>query len=198
VAVSEVEKSIILDRFEKEIIRTFHFSLSPARSGKFQKVCQQEATKQEKLERPQQQDSDIKLAEFARSRIVVGTNSCTRALELMCIPEQEHASSKKVRTDGGIPFNDRASLCILSRDVRPASILSHIPYLCHLFGIPILLLPGKASLELGSMLGTKKVAVILFTKQYQPGINDTENKWQRQIDSFIDFVVTKIPRNDHK
>jgi Ribosomal protein HS6-type (S12/L30/L7a) len=192
-AVSEVEKSIIIERFVSEIAQKFHFTLS--RSAKRPRLtsikCHQEQS--------QRQEKELQMTEFAKSRITVGTNSCTRLIEKLYSCKAEESSNNggkdsNVADTSGSHINCSVSLCILSRDVRPATILSHIPYFCHLMRIPVLLLPGKASLELGSALGTKKVSVIMFKTKSQSCIDDLhEKKWQQQYDSYVNFVKNKIP-----
>mmetsp|Transcript_7894 Transcript_7894/g.14872 ORF Transcript_7894/g.14872 Transcript_7894/m.14872 type:complete len:236 (-) Transcript_7894:39-746(-) len=193
-AVSAVDKSIIIERFVNEIVQKFHFSLSqPMKRQRFTNTkCPQDAKNSHR------QDIELKMAEFSKSRIIVGTNSCTRLLEKLYSSKSEGKNNESIQESSIIdPSSSHiywtVSLCILSRDVRPATILSHIPYLCHLFNIPVLLLPGKASLELGAALGTKKVSIVLFQTKSQSAMEDPEKKWQQQIDSYVDFVKKKIP-----
>ena len=132
-------------------------------------------------------------------RFVVGVNQCTRALE---------AAAGRAAP---LP-----SLVLLSRDVRPPTILAHIPVLCRQLDIPSLVLPGRASVELGRAVGGKSVAVALFLpstiEDATIGIPDDEvkkeegddgppariNKGQIQechrcIDSYVKFALSKIP-----
>lgn len=191
-AVSEVEKSIIIERFVNEIGQKFRFTLSP--SNKRPKLANAKYPQEDS----QWQETELKMAEFAKSRITVGTNSCTRLLKELYSSKPEDASETNMQDSRATVTSSShvdwtVSLCILSRDVRPPTMLSHIPYLCHLFNIPILLLPGKASLELGSALKTKRVSIILFTTKSQSCMDNLEKKWQQQIDSYVDFVKNKIP-----
>ena len=135
-----------------------------------------------------------------KARFVVGVNQCTRALE---------AAARL----GGAPL---PSLVLLSRDVRPPTILAHVPVLCRQLDIPSVVLPGRASVELGRAVGGKSVAAALFlpstTEDMTIGTPDDEvtkeegddgppariNKGQIQechrcIDSYVKFALSKIP-----
>lgn len=186
-AVSQNDKDIILDRLKKEIIDRFHFTLSPknSSSSKKQKIVPIGDSNKEEQQK--------KMTAFAKARIVVGTNSCTRTFEKISRAE---LSSNLVMVKENAKKEDAigVSLCILARDVRPASVLSHIPYLCQLHDIPIVLLPGKASFELGKLLGCKKTSVLLFREDSCPEITTgAEKKWEKQKDSLVDFIKSKIP-----
>lgn len=169
-----------------------------------------------------------RLALFAKSRLVIGTNSCTRAFEQLYSSLQkksekvqvddeegpvgskqiesfdnatfkESSSSSSNATDGKTSIvSKKISLCILARDVRPPTILAHIPYLCQQLGVPILLLPGKASHDLGSILGGRKVSVLLFRERPDEtmagtGAN-TDKRHHDKIDSYIEFAKSKLPK----
>jgi ribosomal protein L7Ae-like RNA K-turn-binding protein len=186
-AVSQNDKDIILDRLKKEIIDRFHFTLSPKNSSasKKQKVIP--------IDDSDKEDQHRKMTAFAKTKIVVGTNSCTRAFEKISRAEIS-SDLDMVKKDGKNKEAIDFSLCILARDVRPASVLSHIPYLCQLHDIPIVLLGGKASYDLGRLLGCKKTSVLLFKKDSCPEIiTGTKKKWEKQIDSLVEFLKSKIP-----
>ena len=119
-----------------------------------------------------------------RSRFICGINQCTRALE-------------KNGDDSHQP-----SLIILARDVRPATILEHISIYAHIKSIPILILPGRASLELGEAVGIRRVAAICFLpKDVDSSLSFQDDKtkmgeWKESnidVDAFISYVVSKIP-----
>lgn len=183
-AVTHLDKDIILERLKKEIVDKFHFTLSPSTSSR--------PSKRKRVELPPQGDTEImekklKMQRFMKDRMIIGTNSCSRAFE--------NSVRTKEKREKSTESSSKISLCVLSRDVRPASILSHIPYLCQLHNVPILMLPGKASHDLGRTLGGKKVSVLLFMCG-TTGSNDlkgVEKKWQQQINSYIDFIKAKIP-----
>jgi len=118
-----------------------------------------------------------------QSRFVCGINQCTRALE----------NDDKLRYP---------SLIILARDVRPATIFEHISLYAHIRNIPILIFPGRASLELGEAVGIKRAAAICFLpKDDKSSLSFQDNKtkmdeWEESnidVDAFVSYVVSKIP-----
>jgi len=87
------------------------------------------------------------------------------------------------------------SLVLLTRDVRPPIILAHVPILCRLLQIPLLLLPGKASSDMGKLLGVKTASIPIFLDGGAlPLGNDSkaQEKCVRQIDSYIEFAKEKV------
>lgn len=116
-----------------------------------------------------------------RSRLKCGINQCTRALEDELLPP---------------------SLIILARDVRPSIIFEHISLYAHIRNIPILIFPGKASLELGEAVGIRTLAALTLLprdgKSFLPfkGDETKMNEWEEyniEIDSFVSYVISKIP-----
>lgn len=98
----------------------------------------------------------------------------------------------------------KPSLILLARDVRPATILAHISLYARLLNIPILILPGKASVELGKVVGIRSVAAAVFLsscedeegKMMLDDDKQREREWkeaQSDVDSFVRYVVSKIP-----
>lgn len=115
-----------------------------------------------------------------RSRLRCGINQCTRALE-------DELQSPK--------------LIILARDVRPATIFEHILVYAQIRNITILLLPGRASLELGEAVGLRTCAALAFLARdscsYQDDNKANMEEWNEcniDIDAFIAYVVSKIPK----
>lgn len=187
--LSQVDKTILLDRLLKEIVRTFNFCLSPilhkpskrARDG--ESICvQRSAHTQERAF----------LISLLRSRFTMGINSCTRALEKLSPPPIAKQSSLiAVEKDEIIP---KPSLVILARDIRPPTMIAHIPYYCHLFKIPILLLPGRASVEMGKVLGGKRSSVIMFFQRLDRKHEDEQSsRYHDIVDSFIEFAKSMQP-----
>ncbi len=118
-----------------------------------------------------------------QSRFVCGINQCTRALE----------NDDKIRYP---------SLLILARDVRPATIFEHISLYAHIRNIPILIFPGRASLEIGEAVGIRRAAAICFLpkddKSSVPFEDDKTkmDEWKESnidVDAFVSYVVSKIP-----
>jgi len=129
-----------------------------------------------------------------RSRFIVGINQCTRILE-SAFQQQKEQQPKSKPTP--IP-----SLILLSRDVRPATIVAHISLYANLLNIPTLILPGKASIELGKAVGVRSVAAAVFLSSCGEGASMSEDKqkereWketQNDVDSFVKYVISKIPK----
>jgi len=158
---SQLTKEIFLERFQKEVLEPFHFSLS----------SQLQVDPNTSLVDTKQCRSILK------QRIIVGTNACTRVLEAAC-------------TQRGTP----PRLVVLTTDTPP-TILVHVPVLCQQHQIPMLLLGGPASLELGKVLGTKKVGIFAFSPHagVYPG-TPLQCNVHSAVDSFVDFVQSKIPK----
>jgi len=132
-----------------------------------------------------------------RSRFIVGINQCTRTLE------SAYKHKKEGQQQSGSTPNPIPSLILLARDVRPATILAHISLYANLLNIPTLILPGKASLELGKAVGIRSVAVAAFVPSERgegasmPEEKQKQREWketQNDVDSFIKYVVSKIPK----
>lgn len=90
------------------------------------------------------------------------------------------------------------SLIILTRDVRPATIFSHIPIYAQFLKVPVLILPGKASIEFGRLFGIKSIAAIMFLSSgstiQSEGTDEEELDAQMDVDSFVNFAISKIPK----
>jgi ribosomal protein L7Ae-like RNA K-turn-binding protein len=196
---SAVTKEIFFERFEKEIIQPFEFRFqSKSKSkeagqyavvnGKLQRrprttkndtASSKETPRHEDATTGTSRESSSSAASTKRkllkTRLLVGTNQCSRALEAA----QAGTSL--------IPL-----LMVLSRDIYPPTMLAHAPVLARKLSIPLLLLPGKASSELGKALGTKKTSIMLFLPSKESG------DALRAIDSFIEFVIQQIPKEEEE
>jgi ribosomal protein L7Ae-like RNA K-turn-binding protein len=191
-AVTELEKEIFLERFTKEIVQPFSFLLHTPRKdsagfivvgGKLKKRRHQdknEPAAAKRIEPKNETNSsslspdEISKRQFVRKRLVIGTNQCSRILQ------QAQTGSREV-----------PSLMVMARDIYPPTMLAHAPVLARALNIPLLMLPGKASFELGKALGTKKTSIMLFLPSSEAdGSHSVMN-------SFIDFVVKKVP-NRHE
>lgn len=210
--ISTLRKEIILSRLEKEIVQGFMLNLSvprkypyPGRSSSSLPKTKTAKTKRIKpptsngleSEQPAQESQKSIARQVLDSRLCIGINQCTRALEKQLIQQQ----SKGDGTDAFLAV----SLLIVCRDIHPPTIQAHIPYLVrqlHRYDQtnPVLLvLPGKSSLELAHILKIKKCSMICFTKRKLESNTDIgditdENdsvalldKYHAKIDSFIDF-----------
>ena len=186
--VTDLVKEIFLERFTKEIVQPFSFLLhTPSNhsggfivvGGKFQKRRRQDKNEPPatKSVEPKNETNSSRLSpdeiskrQFVRKRFVIGTNQCSRILQ------QAQAGSREV-----------PSLMVMARDIYPPTMLAHAPALARALNIPLLMLPGKASFELGKALGTKKTSIMLFLPSSETGGSHSA------MNSFIDFVVKKVP-----
>mmetsp|Transcript_494 Transcript_494/g.1495 ORF Transcript_494/g.1495 Transcript_494/m.1495 type:complete len:243 (-) Transcript_494:967-1695(-) len=173
VAAAPSEGDLVVARLRKEVCNRFGFSLSASLASDAVAGTAP----------PSSSKSSV-----VRTRLLVGSNACTRALE-----------SAAGRRRGAPP----PSLAVLARDVRPPTAMSHIPALCRDVGTPLLLLPGKASVELGRALGARSAAALIFLprpKDYGEkkvkeggGMSKDDRICHRGIDSFVQYAKSKIP-----
>ena len=220
------DKDILIDRLKKEVVDKFDFTLSrkvertqaaadggavtfTMGSGGIQMMvgdddtCKSEEDqdnnkcknkkkkKKKKRPKPSPIEREPTLADLVvKKRLIVGVNQCTRALEAA-------ASNRTCKP----------SLVLLSRDVRPPTILAHIPILCRQMDIPAVVLPGRASVELGKAVGGRSVAVAVFlprsTDDEEEEKTATSNgdgpnasqmqECHRRIDSYVKFALSKVP-----
>ena len=77
---------------------------------------------------------------------------------------------------------------VLARDIYPPTMLVHVPVMAKRLDIPVLLLPGKASNEIGQAVGIKKTSILLFLS------SKTNDQANATINSFVDFVKSNIPK----
>lgn len=169
--VSSLDKEIILDRLRKEIVVRFGLQLTVPR-GQASRVVGSKLI-QKTVRRDKKGWSTAK--RLVRSRVKIGTNECTRALE----------------QDALAPL-----FIVLARDVHPPTILSHIPLIARKRKTPIALLPGRAAADLGKVLGIKRAAIVLFRAR-EPGDGDDKETAELHglIDSFVDFAKTKLEKS---
>ena len=184
---SKHDKDVFMDRLQKEIIPYYRKS------------------------------KDVKEGEKAvsnalKKRIVLGTNQCTRQLEKMLA-----AATGDAKEVSSLPI-----LIVLARDVYPPTILSHIPVMVQQLqlqieakrnsspsaqtdyggSLPVLLLPGQASQELGTLLRTKRVSVMIFMSSSSSssssdgcevsGVDDTNQGVNITVTSFVQFVTKTL------
>ena len=116
-----------------------------------------------------------------KAHLVAGIGQCTRALEAAA---------------GG--RGPPPSLVLLARDVRPPTVLAHLPPLCQRAGSPTYVLPGRASVDLGRVLGVRSVAALAFLPSGPgpgPGPDDggaSSASAGRKIDSFVKFALSRM------
>ena len=165
------DKELFLDRLEKEIIP-------------YCLLEDKKAPKELTASKP------IAGTTVVKKRLIMGTNQCTRRLEKLL-------SDPKDLSVAVLP-----SLIVLARDIYPPTILSHIPVMAQQIrtrthetkgerthsSVPILLLPGQASQELGRLFGTKRVSVMMFLPSTGSDQSDETRHLDDKITSFVQFV----------
>jgi len=214
ILLETVVKDILLERLSIEVIKKYNYTLSHRKSWKDTTHPLQWEKKRHMATAPQSdiisqlnnesslQESQVSKAiiqesqasnAIIRKRIIMGINQVTKRLE----------SATLLNTEKRGP---NPHLVFMTNDFHPPTAVMHIPCLCRQLGIPILLMPGnRSSLELGQIMGTKSVSVIAFmprldskdqeicTTQME-SITALEDNCHSDIDSFIDFARTKVPR----
>ena len=230
--LSADDKDILIDRLTKEVVDKFDFTLSrkvertqaadgstvavtfTMGSGGIKMTVEgddnsnskeekdtkgKSKKKKKKRPKPPPIEREPTLSDLVvKKRLIVGVNQCTRALEA--------AANNTTR---------KPSLVLLSRDVRPPTIVAHIPVLCRQMDIPTVVLPGRASVELGKAVGGRSVAVAMFLPRSTATDDEEKEKTapacdgdgpstsqiqecHRRIDSYVKFALSKIPSGGGK
>lgn len=174
--VTEEDKEILLQRLKIELLNKYLNSSKESNNSVHN-------------------DIDVKnnanIFKLFRKCLIVGTNECTRALEMSCTSTNSAKGLRDTNREKMIPL-----LVMLATDIRPPTILAHIPCLCMQLGIPILLLPGKASSEVGKIFNIKQSSILLFMsydKQYYEGLSTDERNLLNRINSYVRFAISKMP-----
>ena len=140
------QEDLFLERFEKELVQRQGFLLA----------------------RPN--DPEWKATNLLKSRIVVGTNACTRAM-------------------GQSP-----RLVVLIQQAQALPWI-HIPVLAKKRKIPLVLLSTKASPVLSRLLRVRNVTVLAFLPQKESAEqSDEEVSAHKALDSFVDYILEKTQR----
>jgi len=169
-AASEATKEIFLDRFAKEIVKPFR-STTVAGGGETSYVMV-DGKLQKQAPAKYQKIVESKTRTWSQ-RVRMGTNQCLRILE-KCMASDD-ASTTSI---------SKPLLIVLARDIYPPTMLVHVPVIASRLDIPLLLLPGKASNEIGQTIGVKKASILLFLSPNKED-DDTANA---KFNSFLDFV----------
>ena len=175
--VSTNTKEVFLERLEKEIVIPLNLYRGKRAKG------------HDPTTQPTSNSSSTcsKVRQWPKT-VVIGANQCTRVLQKALA--------------GNINGKAKPKLIVLARDIYPPTILSHVLVMAHqLFpsdgktSLPVLLLPGKASQELGKVWGPKHISVVDFLSE-DP--NDQELKeedncqTQQIVSSFLKFVTQSL------
>ena len=193
------EKDIILDRFSKEILTKYRFSLRRPRKNKKENVKDEQ--KEEILNDDEEKRGINIIYKILKENIIVGTNECTRLLE-SAIKRLQAVQSRSMNK---ISLTDQPhvpDLILLARDVRPPTALAHIPPLAKMLNIPVLILPGQASYDLGSTMGVKTVSILMIMNK-SVSANELSKDHESfrsvhecicRINSFVAFAKSKAPQ----
>jgi len=211
------DKEVFLDRLEKEVLQFFNPKTQTKKKGQgpqtYATMKRQIQTQLEEKAKSKAKGKIVPKKDVGptwKHRMVVGTNQCTRILERLLRASCNKDIGSDNQQDGPIII---PSLIVLARDMYPPTMLSHVPVMVHQWkqqqspnnsrDIPILLLPGRASHELGKAMGTKRVSILIFlppnnsndtTKMEEkgdavPAIQKQEDQqMQDRITSFVEFV----------
>lgn len=215
--ISVEMKQVLMERLESEIISKLvsSGSISGNRNRKKRRRESPSENTKPKKDRVDGEKVDARFGaaeSVVRSRFVVGINQCVRILE--CALKKEQSTRRQTRP--GATSTPTPSLVVLSRDVRPATILARLSLYANLLHIPTLVLPGKASTELGKAVGIRSVAcaVFLSSSSYRDGgegeggasspvvtsgedAQRHEREWketQQDVDAFVKYAISKIPK----
>lgn len=217
---SSVDRDVVLNRFQKEIVERFQLGCyrrvrkkkrhNTALVGKDKSGVDCNGSTSPTQGAQPRNSRLLELSNIALSRICLGTNQCTCILE-RAMMQSKSESSYSPQFYG----HRRPQLILLARDVRPPHILAHIPLLAQQLSIPLLLLSGNTSKEMGSLLGIQSCAIVMFLPRHeeeekedlvvvrQPLDDDdddnhpfdmaTIHRYHNDIDSFINYAKSKIP-----
>ena len=157
-----------------------------------------------------------------KENIVIGTNQCLRVLENLhtatCREDETGLKGPSTSNKTSIenPSDNRQalrkpSLIVIAKDIYPPTMCCAVPVLAKALGIPLLILPGKASLELGRALNAKRTSILIFCcgdNGAKGRSNDALGKRDHQdtemsasraaIASFVSFIKDQLPQNTNK
>lgn len=169
---SDATKEIFLDRFSKEIVQPFR--PKPENKGESFVMVNGRLQKQQTKSKMEKKVESNPTNKIWSQRVRMGTNQCLRILE-ECMSSGKTSSNKPV-------------VIVLARDIYPPTMLSHVPVMAKSLETPVLLLPGKASSEIGQVVGVKKTSILLFL----PRVEDDKDPANDKVDSFLEFVKSDM------
>ena len=152
-----------------------------------------------------------------KENIVIGTNQCLRLLENLNSAHCRDTDAKSTRRgEEHLPETSKSrgkpSLVVIAKDIYPPTMCCAVPVLAKRLGIPLLVLPGKASLELGRALNAKRTSILIFCcgdneTSVDRGSTDvlegkacqdkemTESR--AAMASFVSFITDQISQNEN-
>ena len=222
-AASDISKELFLERFVREIVQPFSLrSQSPMYTCKrryhektlpYTQSLLNKRQKKDDQNETNAEDSQLERQRrhHCRQRLIMGTNQCARYLEQVASSTKQQLVDQgrpkgelgnKPKTQAGISSDAKAlvpSLMVLARDIYPPIMLSQAPLWARALNIPILLLPGQASSELGQAVGTRKTSILLFLPRSEssetvppPETVNSKYRDDDEIDSFVEYVKTLL------
>lgn len=161
--IDDVTKEIFLERLVKEIVEPF----APGRSNsKSRFVISKSSDEASKHQSKRETDNTTPAKRIWSKRIVMGINQCSKILQ------RAISSSSATR-----PY-----LCVCAGDTYPPTMLAHVPVITTQLKIPLLILGGKASLELGKAFGVRRVSILLLLP------SDEDDPSHNVIASFCNYA----------
>lgn len=170
VVASPHVENLFLERFEQEMVKQCSFTAS----------------------RSEETNNEFK-RQLLKQRIVVGTNACTRVLQLE-------------KSTSSLPL----LVVLVTQPTAKTTCLPwvHIPIVTHQRGIPLLRLSEAASTRLSRLLRARHVSVLAFlpakndtsrskcssnttNKSDDQNSSDAEKELHAAVDSFVDFILKK-------
>lgn len=154
-----------------------------------------------------------------KENIVIGTNQCLRLLENANANYYDDTTTTTAATKDAARTRT-PSLIVVAKDIYPPTMCCAVPVLANRLRIPLLLLPGKASLELGRALNNKRTSILIFcgdddaaaSAETNNNNNNRNNNSEASGDggchekeisdartamaSFVSFIRDQIPRNE--
>lgn len=159
-------------------------------------------------------DSQARKRKIWKEHVIVGSNQCLRFLEASIAnhgcnenPASEDSHAKSNEGKKGSLSPPQPSLIVLAKDVYPPTICSSVPAMARKLKLPLLLLPGKASLELGKAMNAKRVSVMILLSRDESNSSDdsdakimvdcgSDRKETREartsIESFVSFIKDQM------
>jgi hypothetical protein len=153
---------------------------------------------QQQQEQQQEEEDENSKRILWKERMIIGTNQCSRRLEeLLAVSATPPPPRRRPRR--------QPSLIVMAHDVHPATMLVHVPPIANTLRIPLMLLPGRSSIELGNALNVKRTSIVMFVPSSSSSENDNDTKRsddnvdghvgdddEDPIDSFVEFVTTQL------
>jgi len=129
-------------------------------------------------------DSLARKRKIWKENIAIGSNQCLRLLEdsisyhhwcKESSTDEKSTAIPNIEKDDSVVAKAQPSLIVLAKDIYPPTLCSAIPAMAQKLEVPLLLLPGKASLELGRAMNAKRTSVLIFLSRDDGNNNNNNN-----------------------